>query len=96
MMGTTVVLAQPFRRGVEGLLDAVGHRSEARADLVGDVLENGDVQPFLAVEVVADERLPDLGGLCDGAGARGVKAVAPEDLDRRNEQSFARRVPTRT
>jgi len=96
VMGATVIAADPCSRSVEGLLDAVGHGSEARADLAGDVLEHRDVETFFAAEVVADERLPDVCGVGDGAGAGGVEAVAPEHLDSGSEQRFARRVASRT
>lgn len=77
-----------FRLG--GMTRCVSYFVQDRADMGQDVftngLENREIQAFLAAEVVADQRLVDLGAACDFAIARGVITVAGKFADCRLDQ----------
>ena len=51
-------------------------RPDAPLNLLGDELEDGEIQAFLAAEVIADQGLIGAGAARDFARASGVKTVA--------------------
>jgi len=67
-----LVVAEPGQVG----LDRDDGRADAPLNLLGDELEDGEIQAFLAAEVIADQGLIGAGTARDLARAGGVEAIA--------------------
>src|SRR5271165_1042891 len=86
-------LGLDLRRLCEALLDCLDDGPETPLYPSDNVLEDGEVQPLLAPEVVADQGLRHGCRFCDRSGACGVKPISAEHSDCRRDERLARRVP---
>ena len=79
-------------RGLEQVTDGIDEGTETLPELTGDVLEHGQIEPFLAAEVVTDQGLVDLRFFGDGARRRRMEAVAAEHGHGGQDQGIAGQV----